>query len=83
MYAADWPRIVLWFDPEFFVHQCVPLFSINLVWKSRILSVRADYVTRHNAVPVLVSPAWFPVRYGWIQMILRRDDRGPCACDYK
>jgi hypothetical protein len=49
MYAADWPRIVLWFDLEFFVHECVPLFSINLVWKSRILSVRADCVTRHNA----------------------------------
>jgi hypothetical protein len=49
MYAADWPRIVLWFDPEFFVHQCVPLFSINVVWKSRILSVRADYITRPNA----------------------------------
>ena len=32
-------------------------------------------------VPVLVPPPWFPIRYGWIQMILLRDDRGPCACD--
>jgi hypothetical protein len=89
MCAVDWSRIVLWFDPEFFVHQCGPSFSINVVRKSRMLSVRADYITRPNARATgsrslsFVSPPWFPVRYGWIQMILRRDDRGSCACDFK
>ena len=57
-------------------------------WMGRRLAtdsalVRSLAQCSRYSVPVLVPPPWFPVRYGWIQMILRKDDRGPCACDFK